>query len=420
MNICMTINSKYVRYTYVTLLSLYENEKKGDIRLFIIHDDLTNEDKRILSELAEKYENTVEYIDCDMDLLNSMPVFRGEKKERYPISIFSRLLIPRYIPEDVDRLLLIDSDLIINKPVDALYHMDMKENYFAAAINMCGNAWIPLKHRKWYGENRHQWLHYNIGVLLWDLDKIRKELSDDYIFKLAWKWDKVQVDTFDEELLNVEFGEDKILRIPEEKWNYITPWSNRYGKPVFQTYASFEELKQNCAIIHYAGFAPWKGDYTDESYDLWWSYAKQTPFFDDFLDEVRPLIKKNIIEKYIERDNLNNLLNIMQNMILFDGKEKLLSYLSKNNISKILVYGAGRVGECISHLLDKSDYKIAAYVDQKKTGVFCGLPIIRPEQMKDYRNDVDLLLISNGYHLKAIKDQIERSEIKWTSVEDIL
>lgn len=329
MNICMTINSKYVRYTYVTLLSLYKNAEKGDIRLFIIHDDLTDEDKQVLGELTREYENTVEYIDCDMNVLNSMPVFRGEKRDRYPISIFSRLLIPRYIPEDIDRLLLLDSDIIINKPIDALYHIDMEENYFAAAINMCGNGVIPLKHRKWYGENRHQWLHYNIGVLLWDLDKIRKELPSDYIFNLAWKWDKVQVDTFDEELLNVEFGENKILRIPEERWNYITPWSNRYGRPLFYKYTSYEEMKKTCAVIHYAGFAPWKGDYVDESYDLWWDYAKQTPFFNGFLDEIQPLIKKKMIEKYIEQDNMNNLLDIMQKIILFDGRETLLKYLEK-------------------------------------------------------------------------------------------
>lgn len=51
--------------------------------------------------------------------------------------------------------------------------------------------------------------------------------------------------------------------------------------------------------------------------------------------------------------------------------------------------------------------------------MFCGIPIIKPEQMEDYKNSVDLLLISNGYHLKEIKNQVENSKLNWISMEDI-
>jgi lipopolysaccharide biosynthesis glycosyltransferase len=414
----MTINSKYVKYTYVTLLSLYENTENGSIRLFIIHDDLNDEDKRVLADLSSDYGHSVSYIDCDMDLLNSMPVFRGESKDRYPISVFSRLLIPKYIPQDVDKLLLLDSDLIFNQPIDDLYSLDMGEKYFAAAINMCGNGIIPKNHRYWYKEGRTEWIHYNIGVLLWNLKKIREDLPDDYLFKLAWKWKNVGVDSFDEELLNVEFGEDRFYRISEVRWNYIAPWVIRHSNHTFWKYSNLDELKEKCAIVHYATFAPWRGHFLGQAYELWWSWAEKTPYYKTFIEEIQPLYKRKLTDIQMTTDNMNNLLNIMQCIILFDGKKRVLDYLSNKNVRNLYVYGAGRIGECISELLKDSEIEIVAFVDVRKQGLFCGIPIIKPEILLGHNED--FLLVSNGFYVPDIMDYLVNTGMEWGSMDEIL
>ena len=73
MNVCVTVNSKYEKYLFVMLQSLYENHAKGDIHLFVIQRDFTDFDKEDIRELSVEYKNKVTYIMAHPQKFDNFP-----------------------------------------------------------------------------------------------------------------------------------------------------------------------------------------------------------------------------------------------------------------------------------------------------------------------------------------------------------
>ena len=73
MNICVTVSSQYMRYLYIMLQSLYENNKKNSINLYVIQRNFTDEDKKVIFDLTDRFKNTVNYIWVDEHKFDNMP-----------------------------------------------------------------------------------------------------------------------------------------------------------------------------------------------------------------------------------------------------------------------------------------------------------------------------------------------------------
>ena len=71
-NIATALNSKYMRYAYVMLTSLFTNQPDADIHVYLLHSDLSPQDIAYLQELADEYHH-----------INFLPV----KKEDFSASL---------------------------------------------------------------------------------------------------------------------------------------------------------------------------------------------------------------------------------------------------------------------------------------------------------------------------------------------
>lgn len=67
----------------------------------------------------------------------------------------------------MDRILAMDSDLIIQSDISELWTMDLKDNYFAA---------VPEKHRTHNG-----FVYCNMGFVMYNLDRLREGKADEII-----------------------------------------------------------------------------------------------------------------------------------------------------------------------------------------------------------------------------------------------
>lgn len=48
----------------------------------------------------------------------------------------------------------------------------------------------------------------------------------------------------------------------------------------------YDDVKEMSAIIHFVGRKPWEGQYMHFDIEqLWWDYAKLTPFYHEFMEE---------------------------------------------------------------------------------------------------------------------------------------
>ena len=434
MNICVTVNSKYERYLYIMLVSLYESHPQGSINLFVIQRDFTSEDKQDITELSHKYFNQVTYIKADPHKFDGLRMSQ-KGRDNLSLEIYFRLLIPEFLPESVDRVLMLDVDIVVLGNLQELYNIDFSDCYLAAAPNMCHNGIIPEGWRKWYGVERKEFTHYNTGILLWNLQKIREELPKEYIFKEAWNH-PIDVATFEEELFNVLFGEDGILEVPAEKYNYICTHEDVFDIPNFKVYKSNEEVKENVSIVHYAALNPWQGGIKNDKFKIWWEVCKKTKYYHQILEEtyeiVESYLKKRIAQEQDEAkckiNELTNKLELESKKLRYidllleeDGRRKITERLRKLGWNRFVVYGASRIARCLANLFKDSEADILCYVDKNYQGIFLGKECVRIEQIKQYESLADCIIVSNPYYYdEIVSDVREHTELMILSVDDLL
>lgn len=412
MNICVTADSKYMRYLYVMLQSLYTNNREGSIDLYVLENDFTHYDKEMISEITNKFHNKVYYISVDEDKVNTNGL-AGIRRSDLSQVCYHRLLIPEILPATIDRVLLLDVDIVVNGDISELYHLDFEGKLLAAAPNRAAaNMDVPKGYRAWYPVNRKNWTHYNIGVLMWNLNKIRKFYSKGYFIDRLLEL-KIGARTFDEELFNVLFGEDLIKTVSDEKWNYMDFSIRAAEKPAYNIYQKIEDIRRNCAIVHYAGIKPWQGRAKNVSCQLWWEYAKMSPFYEDifeecYLETVKALTKAEKILNYMD-------------LLLNESAPEIVANNLKN-YPRVIIYGAGRVARCLYKVLENSEIKIVCYINKNlRNGTFCGKRIIGLDSIKQYEDDTDLIIVSLGYYYDEIRAELEKYTCcKIVSIDDLL
>lgn len=446
MNICVTVNSKYMRYLYVMLLSLYENNRESHICLYVLQSDFTEQDKKAIKNLSERYHQQVIYIQVDKKKFDCFPRNFADKST-LSLEIYFRLLIPELIPESVDRILMLDVDVIINHNIRELYVMNMQDKCMGAAPNMCSNFVVASEFREWYPSDRTNWTHYNVGVLLWNLKKIREKYPTEYLFNTVFRH-KIDTPTLEEELINVEFGENEIVAFDSFKWNYIVTRETKFANPIFKIYQSFEELKKNCTIIHYAGMNPWAAGSKCIGFALWWDWAERTPYYQEFLKEQLKRSEEYIKEKekeyarrqkensdrekeYARRQKENSDREIKTRnekaRILASLKEKdidvqilstMLTLMRKSEIDQIFenmdekyyFYGTGEMAERLYAIFNSANCtdRIRGVIDGKKNGFFHGMEIMNIERAVENLISKSIIIVTPLRGQDELVSQISR------------
>lgn len=257
-NIVFAVNNVYVKFLSVTLISLIKNTDKY-IRCFILENehelDKTNKEK--LEALKKIKDFAIEYIKIDT---NNFSYFKRAAKHISMEANF-RLLIASLLPESVEKCIYLDSDLITIDDIDKLWSQDLSNDYIGAVLTP------PVG--------------FNSGVLLINIKKWREDNIEKQFFVYAEKnMDKLR--SVDQELINHVCGE-KIKSLPLS-FNY---------NPKFPEIAKVQI--KTPVIVHWAGTQkPWINRELFGSVEFW-SYARESPFYNEIKDPKIYLFKKNII-----------------------------------------------------------------------------------------------------------------------------
>ena len=200
---------------------------------------------------------------------------------------YYRFLIQDALPF-YKKVVYLDSDLIIQGDIAELYHLDLQDNLLAAAhdIDFCGNLNMPDGKRAQYAERilgmSKPYDYFQAGVLLLNTNELRKVHS-------SREWLEIAQDAKylynDQDILN-EFCQGRVQFLDYD-WNVMNDCGGRI-EAVFtfapaQMNAAYLESRQHEKITHYAGFEkPWNTRHCDRS-ELYWAYARKTPFYEDLL-----------------------------------------------------------------------------------------------------------------------------------------
>lgn len=299
MNVCIALNRKYVRYAYVMLTSLMVNNPDYDVQVYALNNELTTEDVSLLGGLCEQYGGSLHDMKVDpADFLKGMHLTEMWSKET-----LYRLSLVDVIPEDVDRILYLDIDMIVAKDIRELYEMDFGDKYFVATRDVPTVQPIPDNDPRYFLFRDHDFTndwYINAGMMLWNLKALkgRYHLSSYMDVAAAHNYN---IPVLDQDLLNlVHWGQMKYADpFVYDCFTIITKEENDEEQDGRRPKAA--------AIIHYAGAKPWRAGLQSSANEIWWQYAKMTPFYEELLEEfvAESYGPDSMTMKYLKYDEEN-------------------------------------------------------------------------------------------------------------------
>lgn len=86
-----------------------------------------------------------------------------------------------------------------------------------------------------------------------------------------------EMNAMDQDILNYVHWE-KVGYIDYERYDLFARMAHNAGH-------TYVDVKENVAIIHYAGYKPWDADNCHFDIEqIWWDYAKLTPWYHELLE----------------------------------------------------------------------------------------------------------------------------------------
>lgn len=299
-NIACTANRTYLQHLTAMLSSVFFNTK-AQVTVYVLNNDFTNEDKILLVNLFESYNNVrFEFYTIDDQVLSGINVVA----EHLTIQTLYRLLVAKLLPTNIDKVLYLDCDLIIESDIQELYSLDI-EDYYVAATNELSYRLANLLELE---DVRH---YFNAGVMLINLKKWR---DNDFwsvcrAFALA---NSEKIIYGDQDILNgVLRGKWKRFEL---KWNFTT--NQVFRQHNYEYYFGEQEVHQSIShpsIIHYiGGMKPWYGFSTHPNRSRYFYYLDKVQYSYVKFPELEYLKKQSIILFGASVQGLTNLEKLRQ------------------------------------------------------------------------------------------------------------
>lgn len=124
MKISYSCNDGYIPQTGISLISLFENNKEADeIIIYFISKGVSDNNKKILQEICDKYNRKLEIYEFE-DIAYDLKL---TSTGRHIETVYTKIFFSR-IP-NLDKIIYIDSDTIVNGPLNDLWRIDLTDQY---------------------------------------------------------------------------------------------------------------------------------------------------------------------------------------------------------------------------------------------------------------------------------------------------
>ena len=294
-HIAISINNNYVYPCIVLLTSLLVNKHSSSF--YKIHILTNNSTKNNSLNKINKVKETFGKNSVEIKFYNLEGDFTGASIHYFPISAYYRVALPSLLPE-VDKIIYLDTDTLNFKDLSEIYNIKFKNKmYICATLDFFKTVQEINK----FGIYPNKYI--NSGIMLLNLKEIRKDgiekkirdfihghflsnadqtainaVCHNNIQILSYKYATLALDSF-EKLVELNSGQNPIYRSSESELK------QGYNEPILFHY--------------YAGYKPWRKEYTNFRKVYWWYYAKMSGFYQEILD--RYYFNKDYIEKLLKQ-----------------------------------------------------------------------------------------------------------------------
>lgn len=283
--VCFVTDENYVKYMGVTIESILNNAAKGDkYNFYILSTGLSQNSKDKLMQTV-KTQAVIDFIEVGGGLINA---FQNLKQRATYISKSSyfKFAIAELIPQ-VDKIIYLDSDLIVTGTLRELYQKDISDYLIGAVEDIGYTYWSKTRE-----DLKLKFKCINSGVMLINSKKWREEHLLDSLMDCAADPEKTGKGQ-DQPVINY-VCKDKVLFL-DFKYNVQDSFF-RNEVEVNDRYdlTAVEKAVKKPLIIHYTtAHKPWKFPFMHNGSEFWTYYIK-SPFM---TKELRKRFHKTKIKK---------------------------------------------------------------------------------------------------------------------------
>lgn len=258
MNILVSLDKGYINPLAVMLKSLVMADEVNSFDVYVMNSSLDTADFEYVNSRVGCSRAVLHDIKVDGGMLEGAPV-----TDRYPKEMYYRIFAARFLPDAVDRVIYLDPDLVVMKPLDELYGMDMADNYFAAASHV-GNIMTKVNNIRLNTDDESPYI--NSGVMLMNIELLRKEQDFTQVYNYIEKY-KNLLFLPDQDVISAVYG-DRIIPLDSTVYNMT---ERMLLNPEYvDKGVNMEWVSKNTAIIHFLGRnKPWKEKYMGPLGFIW-------------------------------------------------------------------------------------------------------------------------------------------------------
>lgn len=266
-NVLVTLDRNYLKVLRTMLYSLSQSDSTGIFTVYVAHNSLTEDDFAALQAILPR----TELIDVPLseEMFQDAPI-----SDRYPKEMYYRLFAAQYLPQELDRILYLDPDLVVINSLRSLYEIDFGDNLFAAASHIESRTFKNFNRRRLHLSEQARYI--NSGVMMMNLSLLRTQQDPQQIYQFIEEHKNTLL-LPDQDVVNALYADRTIFLDPliynlGEKYlrlkNLHLPKEEKLG---------IDWVRQHTAIIHYYGRnKPWKEGY----------HGKLGVFYDFFTREL--------------------------------------------------------------------------------------------------------------------------------------
>lgn len=298
-NIYMPADKNYLKYCWVAIASLFRVNQNCDIYVYIVSEDIEEDDMIYLRKLEKEYQQHIVLIQFNAEEAREKAGLKAVG--RWPIGLYSCYWLFHYLlPEEVDRIMTIEADTVSVASIEKIYNIDLEDMYAASQ----GPEHSPKRHLKVSNDMGGDFLSYNLSI--YNVKKIREEIEFSTILEKDREAHRALGYSQQEWTLGLLF-KGKI-----KYFSAATACLHENCKSIEELGIKYIiEAEKKCALLHFPSYAdnakPWNPVYIMPGFIQWWDVARNSPYFEEYFLNQHLMYEKKCKEAEALKKNISYL-----------------------------------------------------------------------------------------------------------------
>lgn len=267
----MATDDNYAQHLGVCIVSIFENNSNRSFFIHVFSSDISISNRRKIESIALRYKQSVVFHEMSIEDFKDFPI-ESATNSYYSNATLFRLKIGDLLDKNIERVLYLDSDIIVCGDIGELFDINM---YGAPIAAVKDTPWMLDFAEKHLGISKDAG-YYNAGVLLIDLNLYRNARIWEQSLELVRS--ETALPYLDQDILNLVF-KNRWLELPC-KWNILNGCLRKmYLNDACTRFAEYKEGITGRRIIHYsAKEKPWSWRCYNPLKEEYYKYLKISPW----------------------------------------------------------------------------------------------------------------------------------------------